>query len=80
MELACDFNRHLGLQSLWHLGVINWRKDSGAMMGVVGTVGRCRSRQAFMNMGSKFMLEISKNIYNRFLFYFFSDKEYFRIL
>lgn len=42
-------------------------------MGVVGTVGRYRSRQAFMNTGSKLMMEIFtfNNIYNRFLLNFF---------
>lgn len=72
MEPSRDFNRHLGWQQgcrvLWRLGVIKCRKDSRAVMEAVGTVGRYRGRQAFMNIYDKNML--GNNTYNRCLCFF----------
>lgn len=58
MILVITLGCRRAAQLLRHLGVIKWGKDSRAVMGAVGTCGRYRRRQAFMNTGSTFMWEI----------------------
>lgn len=79
---SCHFNRHLGWQQgcrvLQRLGVIKRRKDSRAMMEVVGTVGRYRGRQAFMNTDFEFTRGICEEITFTIDFFTVCNKGRFR--